>query len=481
MPIETLSKIVHDRVQVDLPDMKRLLPLPNDLVFVIDRRDNVESYYELASGLGHEPWMIKKILDFTRSGEIYVEVGANYGDFSLQVSNKIGSKGQIYAFEPGANLVKCFKMSMSFNDISNIILENLVVSDQEKEVSFFEDVHGSLGSRVTTSNAHHNQQILSTTLNSYFKAKESTVNVIRLDAEGNECQVLRGATNILDSSPDLRIFIEWQKPLLSNYESIDSMKSCLSNLLDKGFIFLDILAYNDNCNYRNYQLSMNDIFNSDMLEFLAIKKDTLQSFLKIHNNDKLTEECLPRVNNLLGKAVLNTDIDAAKDALVKGAEINYLHTLGTVKATALYLAVENSFNEMVGALLDAKADPNIPTTGGTFPLCMSVQNNDYATTKRLLDSGGDTEVVNDNGIMPLILTAHFGYTNITTLLLDSGADMRATWNGKTSFQMAIGNKHYDTAKLVMYDQEAQCQQVYGTYAQGEFVDICGTMEGWIES
>lgn len=487
---KVLSGITSVLKGIELPGTKKILPLPNDLVFVIDTRDNVESYYKLESGLGHEPYMIKKIIDFTRVGETYVEVGANYGDFAIQESYIVGSQGKVYAFEPGQNLFQCFSMSIFLNGISNIVLENLAILDKPQEVTFFENVYGSLESSVVADGSNYNQNIIATNLDSYFEEKQSTVNVMRLDAEGNECQILRGAKNIIDSSPNLRIFIEWQASLLKQYESEERIQECLSILADRGFIFLDILEFDNNCSYKNYQLSTETILASDMLEFLAIKESALKEFIKFEVLSDYKEQC---VNHFLFTSIIRNNPKNIEMSLSQGAYIDYMHSIGPAelhmtasrgvkvnqvypKSTALYIAVEQDKFESAECLLKNGANPNIRTEVGVLPICMAAQDINFPMVELLINNGADIEVSYDNGATPLYLAAHMGSIEIVEFLLEHGANKNVIVNGINAFERSIVDKHYEVTKLLAEDIESFCQAIPEVVMNNNYMDLCGKVE-----
>ncbi|MEK6734862.1 MAG: FkbM family methyltransferase, partial [Pseudomonadota bacterium] len=207
----------NNNSNISIYSSRALIKLPNNLFFIMDTKDNFFlNSVEIGNGFGHEPFIIERMINFTNIGEVFVEVGANYGDFSLQMSKYIGNQGKVYAFEPGSNTFKCLYASIFLNGLSNIILENKAVLDEEKEVNFMEtmqeDVNGSLGSSVSTINSNNNTTLVKAiTLDNYFHSQK--IDVLRLDAEGSECRILKGAQKIIDSSPDLRIFVEWQRNL----------------------------------------------------------------------------------------------------------------------------------------------------------------------------------------------------------------------------------------------------------------------------
>ncbi len=472
MAVRTLSSIVHEESRIDLPNTKRLVPLPDDLIFIIDTRDNIEDLHDLWKGDGHESHMIKKMMDFALAGETYVEVGVHYGDFALRMSQKIGPNAMIYGFEPNKNLYQCFSTSVFLNGITNIVSENLAVLDKVQKVGFFENAAISLMSNVVTNNNNYasDQEIMAVTLDSYFEGKESSIDIIRLDAEGSECKALRGAQKIIDSSPDIRLFIEWQSALLNKYENITSLQECLSSLLGKGFVFLDTAEFNKNCDYKNYKLSINDIIDNEVLEVLAIREEALKNFTKADYFSNQAEECLEGLHNLLHLSITRNNTERLKFALKHGVNIDRLHSIG---ATPLYWAAQEGKFEIAKILLDAGANIEIKAANSMTPLTISVQNNDFNMTKLFIDTGADLENPNGKGSTSVYLAAYFGYNDILQLLLENGANKDVQVQGISAFYVALQNDHTSTAKIIAGSNESFCNKIQGSGYETKYIEFCG--------
>lgn len=485
------NTLVSSLKRVDFAGTKQILPLPNGLVFVVDTRDNIE----ITEGLGHEPELFNKMLEFSNRSRVYVEVGANYGDFALQMSRQLGNDSRIYAFEPGKEVFESLAMSVFLNGASNVIAENLAILDKETEVSFVETIGGSLASTITDNNNQSGQNIRAVSLDGYFNNKGFQIDILRVDVEGSECKVLKGASNIIDSSPDIKIFIEWQYPLLRKYETVESMTECLSSLTNRGFIFIDVLKLNDKCDYRYYQLSEQEILMANPLDFLAVRKDTFER-IKDKNVYDTSEECRTNANELLFYAASTGLVDRVKFAISLGANIEYIkdrhkplsissqngHTeivdillkAGAIiePESILYMPAQEGYLEVVRLLLAAGANPNVKAINDLTPLYIAAQNNKFNIVKLLLEHGANTEIPFSVGYTPLHVAASRGHLESIALLLKFGADIKAHANGIDAISLAQYYGHQDVVQLVGIGIEEFCQQVLGAGTETIFVSIC---------
>lgn len=144
------------------------------------------------------------------SGMKVFDVGANIGFYSQKFANLVGSKGHVYAFEPitaSANKITTLK-----NHYPWITVNETAVGDYSGKV-FFEVDQQDLTSptnKVLINKTENDQNIIEKsidTIDSLVK-KHEVPNVIKIDVEGLELNVIRGAEKTLLNKNLKHIFIE---------------------------------------------------------------------------------------------------------------------------------------------------------------------------------------------------------------------------------------------------------------------------------
>ena len=63
---------------------------------------------------------IKFIRHFIKPGMSVVDIGANYGLYTLTIADLLGNSGKIWAFEPTEATSDCLRESISFNKFNNV-------------------------------------------------------------------------------------------------------------------------------------------------------------------------------------------------------------------------------------------------------------------------------------------------------------------------------------------------------------------------
>ena len=138
---------------------------------------------------------------------VFIDVGAHVGLYALPVSRVLGPGGQVYAFEPSERTYRYLVKHIAYNDIGNIDHRQMVVGETRKaEVLFYEHVVGSSGLSGLTKRTKRPTDRFSETrrpqisLDEFCEENAVTPDVIKIDVEGAELLVLRGAKNTLSQS-----------------------------------------------------------------------------------------------------------------------------------------------------------------------------------------------------------------------------------------------------------------------------------------
>ncbi|TXF76167.1 FkbM family methyltransferase [Chryseobacterium sp.] len=163
-----------------------------------------------------------------RKGDVFIDIGANIGLFSLNASVVLGERGKIYAFEAYLPNYKILEKHVKTNNFRNIITENLAISDRKStlEIKYNENERNLGMASAYLKNFTSTLKVSALSLDDYATENEITrIDFIKMDIEGGEFKALQGMTNILRMfSPKLLIEI--------NSEALESTGHSESDILD---------------------------------------------------------------------------------------------------------------------------------------------------------------------------------------------------------------------------------------------------------
>lgn len=164
----------------------------------------------LGSHNHYEEKVLKTIL---HRGDVVVDVGAFIGEESLLAAKLVGPKGKVYAFEPSPTHIKRLADNIRRNNTDNIEIIKYAVSNKKGIFPLYEAGSGS--SFVKNEAEYHIRSksikpiyVKTVTLDEFvIRRRIHHIDFIKIDVEGWDLQVLKGATKILRArdAPDVMI------------------------------------------------------------------------------------------------------------------------------------------------------------------------------------------------------------------------------------------------------------------------------------
>lgn len=130
-----------------------------------------------------------------RPGYTVVDVGANIGVYTVQMSRLVGKDGHVYAFEPTAVFYEQLQQNLRLNECRNVTCEKLIVSnsDAPQQITATDQTASiNLYSQQGTT-----ETVASVTLDQYFADHEGRLDVLKIDVDGWDYHVLEGAGKTL--------------------------------------------------------------------------------------------------------------------------------------------------------------------------------------------------------------------------------------------------------------------------------------------
>jgi FkbM family methyltransferase len=158
-----------------------------------------------------------------------LDIGANIGYYVLLEAKRV-LNGIVYAVEPDPYNFLILNQNIRINGLNNVKTFNIAISDKEDLAKFYLSKRSNLHSLINYGHSIKEIIVKTVTLDEFLKDKE--VNFIRMDVEGAEYEILKGAHKTLERE-DLKLFIEFH-PNLLKIRAI-SISDLLKKLEEFGF------------------------------------------------------------------------------------------------------------------------------------------------------------------------------------------------------------------------------------------------------
>lgn len=185
----------------------------------------------------YEPHLTALLQDLLRPGTTFADVGANIGYYAMLGARLVGPSGRVVAFEPSPENCRLLLHSMQLNGFENVELFPVALSDVDGW-SYLERHLGSNGSvhQIGVESSFDGWRTIVPTF-TLDRLYEGPLDVMKMDVEGSEARVLRGATRV----------IEKNRPVILTEVSDAMLRRCSGSSLPQ---FLSWFAE------RSYQVAM---------------------------------------------------------------------------------------------------------------------------------------------------------------------------------------------------------------------------------
>lgn len=177
---------------------------------------------------GFEDAEIQFLCQHAGRGSTVIDIGANIGIFAIPLAAAVGPSGKVLAVEPVAENVRRLEHNLMVNRISHVHIFHCAVGDREGEVQLavgMDTAYATLiGDLVPGNTSLKTERVPQKPIDQLWRSIGSpTVDVVKIDVEGSELSVLKGASELLDRTrPLLMVEVNSDSQLLAVKELMTS-------------------------------------------------------------------------------------------------------------------------------------------------------------------------------------------------------------------------------------------------------------------
>ncbi len=222
------------------PD-RAMVRLRNGMVLFVDPKDEQISAQLILYGQW-EAVVHAVVVSLVSPGDIVIEVGANVGYHTVGMAAVVGPTGSVTALEANPRMTDLLASSMRINGFAErVTIVNKAAMDQPGTISF-------VTSRTQSGGGYVSIWDDSVHVDGVFNEVEAVrlddlghdrVDMIRVDAEGCEPFVMRGAERLISTNPDIILCMEW---MVYQMQSRTSVQDFVDWMVAQGLSFWRIEA-----------------------------------------------------------------------------------------------------------------------------------------------------------------------------------------------------------------------------------------------
>jgi FkbM family methyltransferase len=190
----------------------------------------------------YEPQETAMLRDLLRPGMTFVDVGANWGYFTLLAAGCVGPAGRIVSLEPDPRLFPLLRANIARNGYTGVVARQVAASDRRGAASFagFDDQSEQWGLSHLTGEAGEGMfKVVTCPVDALLdELRIDSVDLLKMDIEGAEELALLGMKEGLARHRYQRILLEVHPGLL----------------FERGRTVADVLEYLRAAGYRGWEI-----------------------------------------------------------------------------------------------------------------------------------------------------------------------------------------------------------------------------------
>jgi len=160
-------------------------------------------YYKYFSD-NYEENNIAFLKNYIVKGMCVVDIGAHIGLYSVLLGQLVEKNGKVYSFEPTPSTYSVLSKTIKINSLQKTVsIFKMAISDRSGVTTFFVDqnkasVSNTLVKSIGLKAQKNELEVKLISLDEFQKLeKTSRIDFIKIDAEGAELSVLKGADNVI--------------------------------------------------------------------------------------------------------------------------------------------------------------------------------------------------------------------------------------------------------------------------------------------
>jgi len=234
-PYKNINGVLFGIDQINPSTQKGIIDSYSDYLTI--EKGVMAVYYNVA-----EIDVAETISRYLKKGDVFFDVGANFGNFSALAAASVGNAGQIHIFDPSPICFEKLDELRSLNPRYNFVVNKVAVGNSNEKLELMLSPPPHLSSHTLVPRFLTNNNLLVfkkievpvIRLDEYIEEKNIIPALIKIDVEGFEFRVLQGLEKFFKNNVS--------RPLIICEINPDAYK-CLGHTANDLFQFMESFGY----------------------------------------------------------------------------------------------------------------------------------------------------------------------------------------------------------------------------------------------
>jgi len=189
--------------------------------FDVSRPVHATIYHDITlNRIPYEPEVVNILTEMLQPGDTFVDIGAHIGWFTLLGAKIVGPFGRVLSIEPNFSNYRYLKRHLEINDLNGSVRSHRVaLHSKTKKTKLYLNADNDGGHALwpvwnhpfncKSAKKRKTIKIQTTTLDDLCdKEKVSRIKLVKIDTEGSEGEILKGASDLLSNKRIRHIVME---------------------------------------------------------------------------------------------------------------------------------------------------------------------------------------------------------------------------------------------------------------------------------
>lgn len=157
----------------------------------------------------YEPTETQLVRQILKDGDVFIDVGANIGWYTVHSAKIVGANGRVYAFEPEPNNLDLLRKNVEANNLKNVTVDERALSSEAGSFKLFLEKENLGKHSLVVEHAGERYINVQTMRFDDYWANRGDIRLVKIDTEGAEGMILDGMRDTLRTQKNMELIVEF--------------------------------------------------------------------------------------------------------------------------------------------------------------------------------------------------------------------------------------------------------------------------------
>ncbi len=158
-----------------------------------------------------EPLESSVVAGLLKPGDVFVDLGANIGYYTVLAAQACGPRGKVYAFEPEPSNIGLLNRNVALNGLGNVTIVDAAASNSTGFAELYLSTENQGDHRLYDNEQRSSHvRVREVALDEWFSERDNRVDFVKMDTQGSEARIIDGMLELISANwRRMRMIVEF--------------------------------------------------------------------------------------------------------------------------------------------------------------------------------------------------------------------------------------------------------------------------------